>query len=183
MPPDVFRPRTKHKSLRRFCGDTVNTKTLERSVIGNAVCQQVYTLEQVDTLRQDVSLVGGHIAPKLVADLVRSDLQPHGNLEVMTSTFARISVWSTCAESDVVLVKDRHNFIAGWIWKHCHVAGMVVSLIQLADPLEWDAASATATWRLRERPEWCATEDILAPVIFTWLGSNTVRTIIDVHYR
>lgn len=176
----------KHRMVRSWCSDIKNTVQFEKGIISNTVCQHLYELAKPDNFVLRLGLLEPwHDAPRALADCVRADIGAAADARVTTARRARFSEWGICATSDCVLVSHARDgsLQAGWVWKHAHVQERAVSLLQLGDNLTKDLVNGVATWRLRDAPEWVATEDIIEAVAFSWDDAVTVRTLMPCQCR
>ena len=173
----------KHRLIRRFCNDVLNTACFERSVMGNVVCQHLYELGLDTNFDYTVGLVNPRAAPKLLRQTVCNDLCGGASMDVYTALRARCSAWVVVANRDVVFVKCGRSFTAAYIWRIVAVAGRSVALAQMAHYTSWDSDAGFAIWELDADPTWILVEDVLDPCIFCWLGPRTLKTLLGSLYR
>jgi hypothetical protein len=174
----------KHRLIRRFCNDVLNTTFFERSVMGNVVCQHLYELGLDTTFDYTVGLINPREASKLLRQTVCNDLCGGAGVAVVhTARLARCSASVVVANRDVVFVKRDRSFIAAYIWRIVAVAGRSAVLAQLSYYTSWDSDAGFAIWELDDDPTWILLEDVLDPCIFCWLGPRTFKTLLGSLYR
>ena len=173
----------KHRMIRRFCNDVVNTVEFERSVMGQVVCQHLFELSSKENFNYSVGLVNPYAAPKQLRAIVSDDLCAGRAVDVQTALKVRANAWAVVVSGDVVLVKSGQSFTAAHLWKNVAVEGRCVSLVQLARYTEWNSDAGVATWELYEEPTWILSEDIMDPCVFCWIGPTTFKTLLGSLYR
>ena len=122
----------KHRLLRRFCNDRLNTACFERSVMGNVVCQHLYELGLDTNFDYTVGFVNPRAAPTRLRQTVCNDVCGGAIMDVYTALRARCSAWVVVANRDVVFVKCGRSFTVAYIWRTVAAAGRSVALAHMA---------------------------------------------------
>ena len=180
MLPTCWVHERKHRVVKRFASDILNTVSYERSVLGEVTAHQLESLAGDSNLCEDVGLLDPKPAPPKMRLLLETELEASG-FECLTSREARVSAWATCCKGDVVLVKDEDRFCAGQVCFHACYGGEHISLVSLWDFIKGDGTSAE--WQAASNPILVETCEIYTSVISTRLREGVVRTLLPIHMR
>jgi hypothetical protein len=175
---------------RWFATNLKNTQGFERSCLENITCQQLFNCSDPASFNYDSGLIRPKVAPCELTKLVREEfpLCPPTAV-VYHARFARFAPWGRAAVGDVVLVRESGSFIAGWIWKNLSIylkslgGHFSFLLVQLADLVGRDPTDGTATWRLRDDPEWCPLSEVIEVVTYSWINQRDFRTLLNCLHR
>ena len=170
----------KHKIIRRFANPTVNTSTLEKTVIEEVTCQHMWDIKSFDTFNCDVGLVlsrtPSRAAMKCLMEHLNLDAEDKDVIEAISST-SRFNQYETCQRKDVVLVDVGGRLIAGEVWLHLRLLGTSASLISLWTQRSFSRESLAAEWTIVDEGKLCETRSIVATVTWMQFG-NVARTLI-----
>ena len=123
----------KHRTIKRYAADILNTTNYEKPLLSEATCQHLYMLFMPETFKFSVGLVRPVQATKKVHDLLRDHFGTNV-LDVSSSAESRISEYATCHKTDVVLYKsDDEQLNAGVVLAHLDVVGDAISIISYWD--------------------------------------------------
>ena len=124
-----FVPERKHKLVRRYGNDVLNTNIYESTVVKEITCHSIAMLSEPDLLNFDVALVRPYAAPRRLRKWLTDILELQEQDEVMTATVCQYSPLGTCAKGDVILVKDGRGFAACQVMAHISIQGLACSIV------------------------------------------------------
>lgn len=174
----------KHRMVKRYANDIVNTRVFELSVLNEVTCHHLSTLLLESTFDFRIGLVRPHAASPSLRGWIASafdigDVQP-----VLTGSESRINKLATCRRNDVVYVSDAHGgFVAGQVWVHLDIGGTPMSVVSIWCFVAINKEHGTAEWRASDNPMMVRTCDILDVSIWTRLDSGNIRTLLPCHLR
>ena len=172
----------KHKMVRAFSNDVVNTKSFERTVMGNVIGAHIFELSKPDNFSVAVGLQGGRPAHTALLKMVRETFQ-EPDIAVNHGLTMRFSSWGVCSKGDAILVRNGASFVAGIVWLCVEAGGIPCILAKLGDVRTHNADAGFAEWQLRNAPEWLEATDVLDTCAFTWVDAHTVRTFLGSRFR
>ena len=110
----------KHRVVNKFGQDIRNTTTYAKSVLLEAISQQLVDVEDPDAFDLSLGLIKPTAASKKERDFLAAELQLQ--LGCRASNMARITSGAICSKTDCVLIKsDRAgHFMAGRSWLLAH---------------------------------------------------------------
>ena len=153
--PTCFVHERKHRIAKRYANDIRNTRTFERSLLGEVLSHNLALCADPESCNLQVGLARPIKAPKaLVEQLAKALTLDLGAQDVKTSSEARLAPAGRCFRNDIVLVRsvDGRNFVAGEVWAHSDVCGEMVSVISLWNVLRYDRATTAAEWSAVTNP-------------------------------
>ena len=176
----------KHRMVKRYADNIRNTRAYEKSIMGEVACHHLAQLRAGQCLQFGIALVGPKPVRPGLFELLQSTFAPHRLDKDLCSYSqqARLDPAGICCRKDVVLVRGAQGgnaLIAGQVWLHASVDGIVVTLVNLFKPLagdgeqRWDAS--------QQRPEFVDTKDVLAVTIHTPVEDRIVRVIVPWRFR
>jgi hypothetical protein len=173
----------KHKLIKRFANDMLNTRTLEVSVMHDCTDLQLPSLCDPDseTCNFEVGLVDPRPAPQKVRDFLCDELgldpDDVGD-EIRVSSSSRFSELGACHLRDVVLIKmSDDEYRAGVVWIHADIAGIPMTLVSVFDVRVMDQANGFAEWEDVNYILVVPTDDIVESLIWTKSG-DYIRTLL-----
>ena len=172
----------KHRVVKRYANEIMNTTSFERSVIGEVTAHHMEALKSMETFSEVASLIAARPAPPKTRKLLEAEFAI-GGLECLTSREARISPFAICCKGDVVLVQDGRSIVAGRVCFHASYDGEAVSLVSLWTLLHYDPTTAAAEWQVVENPVLLSTGDIRSATISAAARPGVVRVIVPCHLR
>ena len=171
---------------KRYATELQNTsKNPSKSLLGEVICHQVGMLCRPGAISLDLGLVGGRAAPRRSRNSIFDPLgiPDSGELPCSVAKESRYSACGTCSVSDVVLVRDGDDFVAGKIELHCDVDGIVLSLITTMRLVRTERAAGYAVWQAHDYAEWFETKDTLSVVVYSVLPNRDFGTLLPVELR
>ena len=163
----------KHRVVKRYANDVLNTNVFEHTVLSEMVCDHVSQLYNPDIFHFGVGLIDPRPAKGAQLTTLMNEF---GGTTFMSSQTAWFSDYARCTVGDVVLVKDGGSFVAGQVWGHFSVDGFCISVISL-----WALTARTAhacDWRKSDNPLFVSTDDILEATMWSRHSADIVRTLI-----
>ena len=174
----------KHKTIKRFAQDILNTDTFEQSLLSEATCLHFHMLSDESVFDADLGLVSPSRAPPSVNALVAQHLGFDANthIDVRQSHISRHSRFSTCNKNDVVLYEDG-TLGAGVVLAHLDVEGDHLSVIRDFPFIRMEREHMSAIWRYSEKHiKLIYTDTIVDATIWDMVTDSTVRTILPTSY-
>jgi hypothetical protein len=173
----------KHRTIKRYAADILNTTNYEKSLLSEATCQHLYMLSLPETFNFSVGLVRPTKASKKVQDLLRDHFGTNV-LDVSSSAESRISEYATCHKTDVVLYKsDDEQLNAGVVLAHLDVEGDALSIISCWDRIVVRLNDSCADFQYaRDRLTMVYTDTIIDAVTWTMVRDGVVRVILPTSF-
>ena len=139
--------------------------------------------KQPDAFFFDIGLAGGRPAPKLArqhiiscCSLNRDDVPDDAIIHVALTS--RINALETCANNDVVLVRDGSNVRVAKVAQHFEFAGMPLSLIHTGSFERAVPNTSMSIWTLSANAEVWETKNILAAIEYTVFPNGSVGILM-----
>ena len=184
--PTCFVHERKHKVAKRYANAVQNTKSFEKSILGETLAHHLAELKSNKVLKFGVALVNPKVAKPPLVQLLRESLAPAAVDAALCrhSLEARILPAGSCYRRDVVFIRSAgaaNTMVAGEVWTHASVDGVCMTLCNIFRPLpgagerRWDGSE--------RRARFVATEDILSTCIHTSVGAGNIRIVVPWHLR
>jgi hypothetical protein len=176
----------KHKVVKRYANDILNTRFYEKSVLGEVCCHNLAFLSQPGVFDLTVGLVSPRKASAKLTGFLQEQL---GYLipahQCFTATVARILQAGTCSRNDVVLIRtvDGTSFDAGEVWLHADAIGRLVTLVSVWKFIGYDKAKGSAEWQKLDNPTLVETADIISTVVHTECRPGVARILLPLQCR
>ena len=175
----------KHRMVKRYCNEILNTEEFEYSVLSEVVCHHLNNLDCEAVFDFSVGLVAPRVAPRALRNFIKDtfDLGEYNN--VRSASEARINALATCKRGDVVLVTDGgfDTFVAGQVWYHVEIDGVTATILSLWALVNKNTDHCTAEWLTSDEPMIILTDDIMDVVVWTSLENGNVMTLLPQHLR
>ena len=172
-----FVPERKHKLVRRYGNDVLNTPIYESTVVKELTCHSIAMLSEPALLNFDVALVRPHAAPRRLRKWLTDLLDLQEQDEVMTALVCQYSPLGTCAKGDVVLVKEGRGYVACQIVVHVSIEGLACSIVSCWTLVSQDEHGG-AIWNTNGELMIVDASDILIDVIWRKCAANRACTLI-----
>ena len=170
----------KHRIVKRYANDIMNTRVFERSVLSEMICDHVACLGD----RKHFSFAIGLVEPvrKVTnTNKIRAALDADSGaaaLNVLTSGACRFSMYSACHKRDVVFVKDGGSFVAGQVWAHFSIGGVLVSVVSLWTTIV-SSRPLAIDWQKCDNPTYVDSEEIIDTAVWVQQSDTIVRTLLS----
>jgi hypothetical protein len=174
----------KHRVVKKFGQDIRNTTTYSKSVLLEAISQQLVDVENPDAFDLSLGLIKPTAASKKERDFLAAELQLQ--LGCRTSNMARITSGATCSKTDCVLIKSDKagHFMAGRVWLLADCATTTATaLVGLWDFESQDASIGKAVWQMADRPCFVPVAQILCSVIWAELQDGFAITFVPFAFQ
>ncbi len=177
----------KHRIVKRYGQDNLNTKMYSQSVLAEAISHQLVEACAVSAFDISPGLVNPSKATATEHSFVLTSLSlPSGpDATVLTCSSARLTTGHICFKTNVVLIKsnDDTNFVAGQVWLLFCVEELVLALVSLWDFDSYDQKLGKAVWRMVDRPIFLHVADILCSVIWSETSPGIALTLVPFQFR
>ena len=105
--PACFVHERKHKQVKRFANEICDTRQYSKSVLSDIISWQLFDVGKPDACSMGVALLDAHVAPKNIAEVVRSQFDgANHDIEVLTSTRVRLQCSAVVSTQDVVMIRS-----------------------------------------------------------------------------
>ena len=175
----------KHRIVKRYANDILNTKVYSTSVLTEAISHQLVDVDIPGTFDASLGLIEHHAAKPKEKSFVLSACALPEQTVVMTSVTARLATGHICTRTDVVLFKsnDGENLVAAQVWLLASVDSLPVALVSAWESRSYNAQQGKAVWSMTDRPIFVALNDIFCSVIWSEDSPGIAITIVPFHLR
>ena len=145
--PSCFTCERKHKTISRFATPMVTTKSFEKALLSQVLCQEICTLQETDLFQAGAHLVDCHKVSKKTLAFLTTFLQE--NVENVESRLLKTNKGGPCHKSDVVaFANDNPNplpFQVGEVQLHLKINAVPCALLKVWPILEYTPSQQHAT--------------------------------------
>ena len=175
----------KHRVVKRYANDILNTGVYSTSVLTEAISHQLVEVDTPDAFDASLGLINPRKAAPKERSFVLSQLDLPAQIEVKTSVTARLAAGLICTKTDVVLIKsnDGENFVAAQVWLLYAVEGEPISLVSAWEFKSYNPHQGKAVWCMTDRPIFVGLEDVFCSVIWSEDSPGIAITIVPFQLR
>ena len=176
----------KHRWVKRYADDALNTDIYEKTVLKEVFCHHVAMLERTSTFDFTVGLLEHRPPPRRLLAFLEAHLAL-GPLDgrMFVSRESRFSALATCRRGDIIVLYNTAagELAVGEVLEHLSIDGVPVSLVSMWDMLSVNSDQGVAFCRVRHEPELIETDDIVDVVISTVSGDGLAKILLPCHLR
>lgn len=156
----------KHRMVKRYAQNILNTLLYEASVLGECTCQHLNALWDSANFNFAPGLIDGRdCSPTLIRQLNQLFEFDTVGLVCKTARVARYSPFGKCSFKDVVFFGTDVGVGVGEILLHLTVGDMLVTVISVWEPVEFNKSNGYALWNVRYNPQLVNTTQIIDEAI------------------
>ena len=176
--PNCIALERKHKTVMRFADAIDNETSYDRSALREVTCRALYVLEHGDHLRLGLGLIKPR---KPSATMVQWLHQTWGaDEEYLCADIARYNDFECCSKRDVIAIREGDRWVAGQVWCHVSVSGVVLSCVSIFEVVE--RHEHWSTWRDVDDSAVIRLSDIIGTFIYS-MDTPRVTLIHPSHLR
>ena len=176
----------RHKVVKRYASQILNTTVYEESVLSEMVCHHLADLGRDDCFIDTVCLDNAHAASERMITFLSDHIGIRLSAEdIKTSYRARMAPAGMCSKGDICIVQNQlggTSICGAEIWFHAELTGECWSLVSIWYAQDGDQPYGLVNWKKVMNPMLIPTDNIFAVCISKQSG-DSVQTLIPYQFR
>lgn len=179
--PSCFAMERKHKTVRRFGSNVMNTTKYEQSVLNDVLREHLAHLANAELFAQGSHLIHPASATKKVQKLLQELGLLLPGVQPFSSKTCRLESGAVCSVGDFVFLEtvatQGFPFACGLVEYFLDISNLEMALLHECSFVEHKVGAKASKWKLNGPLRLAAIKNILAPVCFS-KGSNDIMTCL-----